>query len=51
MKDWKTTTLGVLSLIVGVASLLQKLLSGEPVGLDELTAIGSGGALVWAKDR
>lgn len=51
MNNWKTTILGALAILISVATVAQKLLSGEPISLDDLTGLGAGGALVWAKDR
>lgn len=50
MSNWKTTTAGILAIIISIATIAQKLLSGEPISPADFTGLGAGSALVWAKD-
>lgn len=43
MKDWKTTTLGILVLVVSVGNLVIKLLQGQPISAEDLALLGIGG--------
>lgn len=51
MKNWKTTLLGVLTLVAGIASIGIKLLNGGSVGLEDAAIIGAGTGLITAKDN
>lgn len=43
MKDWKTTTLGILVVIVSIGNIAIKLLSGAPITAEDLALLGIGG--------
>lgn len=43
MKDWKTTTLGVLVLVVSIGNIAIKLLSGQTISAEDLALLGIGG--------
>jgi hypothetical protein len=49
--NWKTTTLGILTILGSVASIGKSLLSGEPVDFTfHIAAITAGLGLVVARD-
>lgn len=54
MKNWRTTSLGILTIITALVSLGVSLLKGEPIDLQEILTIiiggGAGVGLVVAKD-
>ena len=53
-KSWRTTTLGVLAIITGVAGFLKATLDGDPATDPDMAAlvaaISAGLGLVFAKD-
>lgn len=50
MRSWKTTGLGILTLLGGISNAGLKLLRGESPTLEDLAMITAGIGLILAKD-
>lgn len=53
-KDWKTSVLGMLVIVVSVGNIAIKFLTGQPITAEDLAVLGvgtaTGGGLYVAKD-
>lgn len=53
-KDWKTSVLGMLVIVVSVGNIAIKFLTGQPITAEDLAVLGvgtaTGGGLYAAKD-
>lgn len=52
--NWKTTTLGILAIVVAVGNIAIKLLNGHPLDMNDFAILGVGGGgglgLIHAQD-